>query len=165
MTLDTFVAAAEQVRPIDPTEWESMLVGYVLPAERAEVIDSALAGVALPEGFDVEAWRTSPAVASLEDLNLQLGTAVVCAWVDDWAAATTGGDTAAADEAAHALGTATDWPAFNGYGEDSLAVFQVTTAIRTGNMVVLPNEPAGALTPENVGGWIDCPGWESLGEG
>jgi hypothetical protein len=165
MTLDAFVAAVGQVRPIDATEWESMLVGYVLPTERPEVIDSALAGVALPEGFDVAAWRTSPAVASLADLNLQVGTAVVCAWVDVWAAATTGGDTAAADEAAHALGTAPEWPAFNGYRDDSLAVFQVTTAISTGDMVVLPEDPAGELTPENVGGWIDCPGWESLGEG
>jgi hypothetical protein len=167
MTLDAFVAAVEQVRPIDVTEWGSMLFGYVLPAERPEVIDSALAGVTLPEGFDVEAWRTSPAVASLEDLNLQVGTAVVCAWVDDWAAATKRGDTAAAEEAAHALGTATEWPAFNGYRDDSLAVFQVTTAISTGNMVVLPNQPPehGELTPDNVGGWIDCPGWESLGEG
>jgi hypothetical protein len=32
-------------------------------------------------------------------------------------------------------------------------------------MVVLPDEPGGELTPENVGGWIDCPGWDSLGEG
>ncbi len=93
-----------QLVAIDPADLDGYLPeSFVTDAERADVIAEMIAPIPLPDGFD-------PAIESHEVDRYQLGadvtSAVVCAWIGQFA----DGDAAARAEAQDALATARDWP-------------------------------------------------------
>jgi hypothetical protein len=182
-TLVEFVDVIDRIEVISTETWEAQLPHqYVRPADRPAAVDAALEGVPTPQGFDAEPIRSTPAVVDQTDLELEVGTAVACAWIGVWAAATDDGKDAAADQATEALGTAREWRPFRGQGDD-LYPLQIIDAISSGTLrvansaldpiesrtVEVPKTetttPEPDITTSNAGGWLECPGWAPVGVG
>jgi len=156
---DDFVAAVAGMHPVTEETFQAIVpYDHVLPADRARVVDAALSGVPLPDGFDAEPIRSSVAIRSLGGVNNEAGYAVVCAWVDVWSAA--GG--AVPDDVATALAGIREWPAFVTERGSGSVLFQITDAIGSGELI----GPDGAvMTVETAGGWLECDGYEPMAVG
>jgi hypothetical protein len=106
--VEHFVAVVESLGHVDPASWEAALPERVVtPALRQQVLDDMLAGVPLPDGFDVtqvgaELIRDRANLAGLTQQQ------VACAWLNRFFEDDGDGERAA--EALQALATMPDWP-------------------------------------------------------
>jgi hypothetical protein len=86
-----------------------MPASVVKPAQNAVVIREMLEDVPLPRGFEVGPLMDPTAPRDPYQLGAKVTGAVACKWIEQWAAATTTGDTAARDEAVRAMSSARRW--------------------------------------------------------
>jgi len=160
MSLDAFMNALANLHPVEAESWLTRLPSdAITPDERASVVDNALDAVPLPEGFDIEGLRTSPAVADLASVTRDAGFEVACAWIGQWVDAMNQGDTAAADATAANLADVRSWPAF--IASDDLMFIRVAEGLADGTLVVDDFD----ITPDNAGSLMECPGYPPFGNG
>ena len=160
---DDFLAAIAGMHPIAEETFQAIVpYDHVLPADRPRVVDAALNGVPVPDGFDPELLRTSVAIAPLSGVSSAAGYAVVCAWIDVWSAAAETGDGAVPDEVATALASVREWPAFVGVRSSGSTPFGTIDAIVDGTLI---GPDGAAMTVDTAGGWLECDGYEPMAQG
>lgn len=104
MTFEQYRALIDSLEPVDVETWlAAMPPNVVKPTDRAAVVDEMLADVPLPPDFDATTLRTDDGVVDRYQLAARSLSAVTCAWVDEWVAATRAGDAASAQAAVDAL--------------------------------------------------------------
>ena len=123
---EEYEAVLHSLRPVGVDAWLGAMPAEVLrPAARSAAIAQMLRGVPVPPGFDASALHfrgtpsSSPDGSALQSesaltdrfmLGQSLTGAVACGWIQSWLSATRAGDSAAAQEAVDAMGTARNWP-------------------------------------------------------
>jgi hypothetical protein len=107
----------------------------VTSSTRSEVVDALLAGVPLPDGFEVEALKNVGGVNGRYQEIAHVSGAVVCGWLDVWFDAEESADAATAQVAADALATSTSRSMLVGIeaqGGWSGAIWETADAINGG---------------------------------
>ena len=104
-----------QLRLVDLAGLEEALPPeFVGGSERADSIDAMLQGIfdasdaTLPDGVEASSIRSEE--VDPYHLGAAVAGGVACAWLDEYVAASTAGDSGRADEAARVLSTSRDWP-------------------------------------------------------
>jgi hypothetical protein len=85
----------------------AMPPSVVLPADSERVAEAMLAGIPLPDGFELE---PPSGVRERYHVGARVAGGVACAWIEQWAEARADGDGAAAGEAVDAMRTSRRWP-------------------------------------------------------
>jgi hypothetical protein len=134
---DEFRHLAESLERVDVDTWLSALPPSVVRAEnRAASVAQVLSDIPLPDGFDTAALEAGGDVADRYDLGAQITLPVVCAWIEQWLDATASSDTAAAQRAVDAMGTARDWAILQDMADEgawSSYVWEYTDAVAAGH--------------------------------
>jgi hypothetical protein len=104
-------AVLRSLRAVGIDAWLSAMPGEVLrPAARSAAIVQMLRGIPVPPGFDASALQSKSALTDRFMLAKSLTGAVACDWLQRWLSATRTGDSATAQGAVDAMGTARHWP-------------------------------------------------------
>lgn len=99
------------LRAVDIDTWlNAMPASVVRPEAHAAAVEQMLRGIPLPPGFDVAALQNETSVRDRYMLGADVTSAVSCDWLERWAAATDGGDEAAARASVEAMATSRQWP-------------------------------------------------------
>lgn len=107
---DQFVQFVESVAATDEATWEQSLPpGIIGGDQRSATVAALLDGVPTPADFAMPAGSDT-ATTDHDQLVVDVGLAVTCAWLDEWFTATDGGNTGEADQAATTLAGYRSWP-------------------------------------------------------
>ncbi|MFT3855201.1 MAG: hypothetical protein QM733_21070 [Ilumatobacteraceae bacterium] len=100
----------ESVAATDEATWEQRLPpGIIGGDQRSAAVATLLDGVPTPAGFAMPAGSDT-ATTDHDQLVVDVGLAVTCAWLDEWFTATDSGNAAEADQAATTLAGYRAWP-------------------------------------------------------
>ena len=106
-----YEAVLDRVVGVSQDTWFTALPDdTVFATERADVIADMLADLPAPDGFDASAIADDDVTVGRYHVVAAVSQYVLCAWTDEWIAATESGDEAAAEAAAEAITSAHDWP-------------------------------------------------------
>lgn len=109
--VDRFRSYLAELRRVDVDTWLTALpAGLIRKAESQASIDGMLEGIPLPDGFDVSSLKQVEEREGRYDLGALVSERIVCAWLDQWVAATAAGDKVKEVEALDALRSTHDWP-------------------------------------------------------
>lgn len=158
LTVDAFVEALSQLRPVDEATFLAALPpGAVTADDRDRWLDSVLSGTPLPVGFDRASLGNPNAIVMLDGLHglaARAAIEVTCAWTDRWFDAGASGDSAAAADAIEALSTIRTWGLFSSLDASILNDFaRITDAIVAGEDTTAMG---AALNRENVDLALQC---------
>jgi hypothetical protein len=133
---ETFTAA---LRPVPLDAWFAALPATtVTPERRAAEVERMLAGLPLPPNFDQRRLTESDLSKDRYQLGAEVTGAVVCGWLDEWAAATATADASRAAAAVAALQGSRTWPVLgemNPEGDYPEVVWQYADAIASDGSV------------------------------
>jgi hypothetical protein len=114
-----YLAVIRSLHQVDVDTWlRAMPASVVRPDARAGAVDTMLADMPKPPGFDPSALRQGAAVKDRYQLGAEVAGAVACGWIDRWVAATDAGDAAAAKQASDAMATSHHWAVLNQMNPD-----------------------------------------------
>jgi hypothetical protein len=148
-TDEQFFAALTSLNIVDPATFDAAAGtdGIVIPDERAATIESLLAGVPLPPGFDTAQLVSADGANARDQVIVRVSGAVACGWLDIWFDAIETGDDAVAQQAAEALATSSNWPMLNEIAEQggwAQAVWEYADSVNGGPGIITGN---GATAP------------------
>jgi hypothetical protein len=105
-----FVDLLAQLRQVDADDFEARLPADVVrPQEVAATVTALLSGVETPDGFEVSTIRVPPYQEPYHVAAYITGR-VGCAWIDQYAAAWSSGDSASRQRAVGAMRGSRTWP-------------------------------------------------------
>lgn len=105
-----FVGLLVRLRQVDADDFEARLPADVVrPREVAATVTALLAGVEIPNGFDVSTIRVPPYQEPYHVAAHVTGR-VGCAWIDQYAAACSSGDSVSRQRAVDATRESRAWP-------------------------------------------------------
>lgn len=108
----------------------AMPPSVVLPADSERVAEAMLAGIPLPDGFELE---PPSGVRERYHVGARVAGGVACAWIEQWSEARADGDAAAAGEAVDAMSTSRRWPILremNAVGDYPEVLWEYADAMR-----------------------------------
>lgn len=135
-SLDAFLAVLDGLTVVDEATWNASLPdGIVGGDDRAAAVAEIVAGIPIPDGFDLGPLGAAGTTNDRYQLVAEVTGAVVCAWLDRWFSAVDEGDVEATAEVVAAFGTAHEWPALQEVAQQggwSDVVWQFTDSVATG---------------------------------
>lgn len=116
LTLRTYVDSNEeleqvlaQLRQVDSDTFVTES-GLIEPSELPALVESTLAGIIRPDGFDHTEVAGNHDLLARNHLARRVALRLTCAWGRAWVAALDAGDDAAVQQAVDAMAVARDWP-------------------------------------------------------
>ena len=108
---ERFTEILHALRSVGVEEWlNAMPASTVRPDGRAAVVDTMLAGIPLPAGFDVAALRDANGLVNDRyQLGAKVAGSVACGWIGRWMDARAAGDAATIAQSVSAMATSHRW--------------------------------------------------------
>lgn len=142
-----FLEMLRKLRHISVDDWLSaMPASVILPSETALTVQTMLADIPQPSGFDPQPLISNLATRDRYQLSAKVVGSVACAWIAQWIDAGKIGDTAGAQAAVKAMDNTDHWGAvkfMNRHGDYGYFLAEYGKAMANGD--VLP-ESNGELT-------------------
>jgi hypothetical protein len=152
-----FTAVLRSLRIVSVDDWlGAMPASVVTPATTAETVNSMLADMTLPAGFDKASLRDEGSVRDRYQLGARVAGAVACAWIERWIAARRRADDSGVRQAVAALAGSKHWAVLREMQADGAyptAVWQYADAVAAGGLA----DSKGLSVEDSYRSTLGCP--------